>query len=53
MKLTLILDDFLTEFPPVIKQIIEPKVKAETIDWEKCYESLQCDRKVKIVEWYF
>jgi hypothetical protein len=47
-----LLDDFLTDFPPVIKQKIEPKVKAEQIDWDKCYESLQCDRNVKVVDWY-
>jgi deoxyribodipyrimidine photo-lyase len=47
------LDDFLTEFPPVVKQKLESKIKAEQIDWDKCYESLDCDRKVKVVEWYY
>ena len=49
------LDEFLTEFPPLIshphkseksKEFLEMK-----IDWTACYESLKCDKEVKIVEW--
>ena len=49
------LGEYLTEFPPLIAQTnSSEKVKellAIKIDWEKCYDSLKCDKNVKIVEW--
>ncbi|XP_018096830.2 CPD photolyase-like L homeolog isoform X1 [Xenopus laevis] len=45
------LSQFLTEFPPVIKHPYEPKFEAETVDWDKCYKSLEVDRTVGEVEW--
>lgn len=45
------LDEFLTEFPPLIKQKVDVKVKSPEIDWEKCYASLKCDQSVKKVDW--
>ncbi|XP_073482556.1 deoxyribodipyrimidine photo-lyase-like [Aquarana catesbeiana] len=45
------LSQFLTEFPPVIKHPYDSTFKAEPIDWEKCYASLEVDRTVKEVEW--
>ncbi|XP_077343744.1 deoxyribodipyrimidine photo-lyase-like [Lithobates pipiens] len=45
------LSQFLTEFPPVIKHPHDSTFKAEPIDWEKCYASLEVDRTVKEVEW--
>ncbi|XP_018427648.1 PREDICTED: deoxyribodipyrimidine photo-lyase-like [Nanorana parkeri] len=45
------LSQFLTEFPPVIKHPYDAMFKAEPIDWEACYASLEVDRTVKEVEW--
>lgn len=45
------LSQFLTEFPPVIKHPYNSKFKAESIDWDACYASLEVDRTVKEVEW--
>lgn len=48
------LDDFLTEFPPVIKHPHDPVKKVlllTNVDWNSCYKSLQCDMDVKVVEW--
>ena len=49
------LDEFLTEFPPLIKHPLDSKITdAEThlkIDWEQVYSTLECDKSVKIVEW--
>ncbi|XP_040205595.1 deoxyribodipyrimidine photo-lyase-like isoform X2 [Rana temporaria] len=45
------LSQFLTEFPPVTKHPYDSTFKAEPIDWEKCYASLEVDRTVKEVEW--
>ncbi|XP_040205599.1 deoxyribodipyrimidine photo-lyase-like isoform X3 [Rana temporaria] len=45
------LSQFLSEFPPVTKHPYDSTFKAEPIDWEKCYDSLEVDRTVKEVEW--
>jgi deoxyribodipyrimidine photo-lyase len=45
------LDEFLTEFPPVIKHPFLSKTSSSTINWEECYASLACDKTVKVVEW--
>ncbi|XP_063772600.1 deoxyribodipyrimidine photo-lyase-like isoform X2 [Pseudophryne corroboree] len=45
------LSSFLTEFPPIIKHPYSSKLKAEPIDWDQCYASLEVDRTVLEVEW--
>lgn len=48
------LDDFLTEYPPVVKHPYDPVKKVLQLispDWNACYKSLECDVEVKIVEW--
>ncbi|CAF1108553.1 unnamed protein product [Brachionus calyciflorus] len=45
------LDDYLTEFPPVIKHPVVSEIEKKTIDWEACYSSLQVDQSVKVVKW--
>ena len=48
------LDDFLTEFPPVVKHPYDPVKKVLQLtntDWNACYKSLECDTDVKIVKW--
>jgi deoxyribodipyrimidine photo-lyase len=45
------LEDFLTEFPPVVKHPYESKLISQPVDWQYCYDSLKCDRTVKVVDW--
>ncbi|XP_040284355.1 deoxyribodipyrimidine photo-lyase-like isoform X2 [Bufo bufo] len=45
------LSQFLTDFPPVITHPYKSNLKAEPVDWDKCYASLEVDRTVKEVEW--
>lgn len=46
------LEDFLTEYPPLVKHPHDPKIKSHTaVDWEACYASLKCDTSVKAVDW--
>lgn len=48
------LDEFMTEFPPIIKHPHDPVKKVLQLtspDWNACYKSLECDTNVKIVEW--
>ncbi len=53
-KINTKLDEFLTEYPPVIKHPYLLKIEDmifNMTDWKACYESLECDKNVKIVEW--
>lgn len=46
------LEEFLTEFPPVIKHPVDSKLVAPSpINWDLCLESLKCDKSVKPVDW--
>lgn len=45
------LDEFLTEFPPVVLHEHNENLKLSKVDWEKCYSSLEVDRTVKEVDW--
>ena len=46
------LDDFLTEYPPVITHPFNPDKSLITqVDWTACYDSLKVDKNVKIVDW--
>ncbi len=48
------LDEFLTEYPPVVKHPHDPVKKVLQLaspDWVACYKSLECDTDVKIVKW--
>lgn len=46
------LDDFLTEFPPVIRHPFESKLVAPSpIDWQLCLDTLKCDKSIKPVDW--
>ena len=46
------LNEFLTEFPPIIKHPYEPKTKAEPINWDLIRNNLSnLDKSVKPVEW--
>nr|XP_054771038.1 deoxyribodipyrimidine photo-lyase-like [Lytechinus pictus] len=50
-KITKQLTTYLTEFPPVVCHPFEVKTKAEPIDWEAAYASLDVDQTVKPVDW--
>lgn len=50
-KITKQLSTYLTEFPPVICHPQKAKAKAEPIDWEGAYASLEVDQTVKPVDW--
>lgn len=43
-------DEFLTEFPPVIKHRFESTMKAGPIDWEAVKKSIKVDRSVGVVD---
>jgi len=45
------LDEYLTEFPPVIKHPYAAKAKAEKKCWDTVKASLDVDRKVDEVDW--
>jgi deoxyribodipyrimidine photo-lyase len=50
------LDEFLTEFPPVIKHPYQSRITPENepsvdIDWTACYASIKCDMNVRKIEW--
>ena len=45
------LDEFLTEFPPVITHPLKSKLNKKHIDWDACYESLEVNMDVKKVDW--
>ena len=49
------LDEYLTEFPPLIKHPIDSKMddanKQPKIDWEHVYSTLECDKSVKKCDW--
>ncbi|VVC95221.1 unnamed protein product [Leptidea sinapis] len=45
------LDEFLTEFPPVIKHPYKSKFEPEPIDWEDAIESREADKSVAPIEW--
>uniref|UniRef100_A0A1B6CB85 Photolyase/cryptochrome alpha/beta domain-containing protein n=1 Tax=Clastoptera arizonana TaxID=38151 RepID=A0A1B6CB85_9HEMI len=49
-KITRLLPEFLTEFPPVIKHPYSGKLKAKPIDWAEAEKSLQVDRSVDAVK---
>lgn len=40
------LDEFLTDFPPVVKHPFKSELKAEPIDWENAGKTLEVDRTV-------
>ncbi|XP_013183955.2 deoxyribodipyrimidine photo-lyase [Amyelois transitella] len=50
-KITSKLDEFLTEFPPVIKHPYTSKFKPEPIDWAEAIESREADKTVGPVDW--
>ena len=47
------LDEFLTEFPPLVNHKPNGSLKEwpNAVDWTKCYDSLKCDTNVKKVDW--
>lgn len=46
------LDDFLTEFPPVIRHPFDSSLSSPyPINWQLCYDTLKCDSSVKPVDW--
>jgi deoxyribodipyrimidine photo-lyase len=45
------LDEFLTEFPPLIEHPILSALKCEPVNWEECYNSLKVNMDVKPVQW--
>ncbi|XP_021250745.1 deoxyribodipyrimidine photo-lyase-like [Numida meleagris] len=45
------LQEFLTEFPPVVRHPHPPPNPPEPIAWDACYSSLQVDRTVTEVTW--
>ncbi|RNA12022.1 deoxyribodipyrimidine photo-lyase-like [Brachionus plicatilis] len=45
------LDEYLSEFPPVISHPVPAQIDCKPIDWDACFKSLECDQSVKIVKW--
>jgi deoxyribodipyrimidine photo-lyase len=50
------LDEYLTEFPPLIKHPCRQQEQEEDLisiktDWQHVYSTLECDKSVKKVEW--
>ncbi|KAJ8735806.1 hypothetical protein PYW07_007426 [Mythimna separata] len=45
------LDEYLTEFPPVIKHPYTAKFEPEPIDWDEAIVSREADKNVGPVEW--
>lgn len=45
------LNEFLTEFPPVVKHPHKAKTEPEKIDWKKALESIKTDDSVGEVTW--
>jgi deoxyribodipyrimidine photo-lyase len=45
------LDEFLTEFPPVVLHPHNEQIKQTPIDWNACYSSLHVNTEVREVEW--
>ncbi|XP_041975665.1 deoxyribodipyrimidine photo-lyase [Aricia agestis] len=45
------LDEYLTQFPPVIKHPYTSKFKPEAIDWDEAIQSREADKSVGPVEW--
>lgn len=45
------LDEFLTEYPPVIEHPNAPKLPIKSNDWEACYNSLDVNMDVGPIEW--
>lgn len=45
------LNEFLTQFPPVIKHPYSGSFKAEKIDWDQCEAHLEVDKTVDEVQW--
>ncbi|XP_034469213.1 deoxyribodipyrimidine photo-lyase isoform X1 [Hippoglossus hippoglossus] len=50
-KITKLLPDFLTDFPPVEKHPVPATRTAKPIEWEKTLASLPVDREVEVPEW--
>ncbi|XP_068196823.1 CPD photolyase isoform X2 [Antennarius striatus] len=50
-KITKLLPEFLTDFPPIEKHPIVAAATAKPIDWEETLASLQVDRSVGEPEW--
>lgn len=50
-KINLKLDEFLTDFPPVIKHPYKSKFQPEEIDWLGALESRNVDKSVKPCDW--
>lgn len=45
------LNDYLTEFPPVVKHPHKAEMKPEKIDWKKALDSVNADKTVGVVDW--
>lgn len=45
------MDEFLTEFPPLIKHPYPEKIKFSSNDWEMALESVQVDTSVDEITW--
>ncbi|CAH2050796.1 unnamed protein product, partial [Iphiclides podalirius] len=45
------LDEYLTQFPPVIKHPYTSKFEPKPIDWDKAIETREADKTVGPVEW--
>ncbi|KPI95094.1 Deoxyribodipyrimidine photo-lyase [Papilio xuthus] len=45
------LEEYLTEFPPLIEHPYESNFTAEAIDWDKAIETREADKTVGPIEW--
>lgn len=45
------LNEYLTEFPPVIKHPFDTSFKAKKINWKEAFDSLEVDQTVDEVKW--
>ncbi|XP_013890048.1 deoxyribodipyrimidine photo-lyase, partial [Austrofundulus limnaeus] len=50
-KITSVLPEFLTDFPPVVEHKYSAQKPAKPVDWDKTLASLDVDRSVAETEW--
>ncbi|XP_013133241.1 PREDICTED: deoxyribodipyrimidine photo-lyase-like [Papilio polytes] len=50
-KISSKIDEYLTEFPPVVKHCYTSKFAPKSIDWDNTIKTIEVDKSVKPIEW--
>ena len=45
------IDEYLTEFPQILKHPIEPTIKSKSINWDDVINNLQIDHSISPIDW--